>query len=164
MIERRREIAVGVGEGAADSGGDFSLITFALGSCVGVTLWDPCALVGGMLHCQLPVSYQNEERAKDNPFIYTDTGTAELLRRLYSLGADKRRLVARIAGCLDTKSTSPASFRVGARNLAVARRVLWKNDIVVSAEDVGGRLPRTLQLDMHSGETRVRTNGTWRTL
>jgi len=155
---------VGVAEGFADAAGDYSVITFALGSCVGVTLWDPHARVGGMLHCQLPVSYQNETRAKDNPFIYTDTGAAELLRRLYALGAGQDRLVARIAGCLDSESTSASSFRVGARNLAVARRILWKNDIAVRSEDVGGRMPRTLQLDMSSGDTRVRTNGTWRTL
>lgn len=154
----RREHAVGVGDGFAARGDDFVVITFALGSCVGLTLWDPLAQVGGMLHSQLPVSYKHEERAAQHPYLFTDTGVTELLRQVFALGGDKRRVVAKLVGCAE-RAGHNGNFRVGQRNLAVARRVLWKNDIVISGEDVGGDIPRTLMLDMSTGETTVRARG-----
>ena len=155
----REERAVGVGDGLTARGGDFVIVTFALGSCVGLTVWDPLARVGGLLHSQLPVSYQHRARAAEHPFLFTDTGVAELLREVFALGADKRRLVAKLVGCAE-RSDHSSTFRVGQRNLAVARRVLWKNDIVIAGEDVGGDIPRTLFLDMESGVTTVRARGT----
>lgn len=156
---RRIEHAVGLGEGVVSGAGDFVLVTYALGSCVGLTLWDPLAHVGGMLHSQLPVSSLDPARAAREPFLFADTGVAELLRRLYAAGADKRRVVAKIAGCAHSVGGSGSSFRVGQRNLAVARRVLWKNDIVIEGEDVGDSGPRTLFLDMTTGVTTVRSDG-----
>lgn len=151
-----------MGDGAATGHGDFSLVTFALGSCVGVTFWDPAARVGGLLHSQLPVSYQNTERAQTQPFLFTDTAVAEMLRRLYGLGASRDRLVVKLAGGAERANGS--AFRVGQRNVAVARRVLWKNDIIVTAEDVGGDHPRTLYLDMADGRTIVKSRGDAREL
>lgn len=160
----REERAIGVGDGTVAAGGDFVFVTFALGSCVGLTLWDPQARVGGMLHSQLPVSYGHEARAAEHPFLFTDVGVAELLRELYKLGGSKRRIVAKLAGCAERTTQAKNSFRVGQRNLAVARRVLWKNDIVIAGEDVGGDVPRTLYLDMGNGETIVRVHGQHTTL
>lgn len=159
---RRIEHVIGMGEGVASRGGDFVLVTYALGSCVGLTLWDPLARVGGMLHSQLPVSSIDAERSETQPFLFTDTAVAELLRRVYALGGEQSRIQARLAGCADIGGSS--SFRVGKRNLAVARRVLWKNDILVKGEDVGDTRPRTMVLDMESGVTTVRSDGVSRTL
>lgn len=133
------------------------MVTFALGSCVGLTLWDPKAQVGGMLHSQLPVSYQNAERAEQYPFLFTDTAVAELLRRVYALGGNRERLIAKLVGGAERSNAS--SFRVGQRNIAVARRVLWKNDILIAGEDVGADYPRTLYLDMADGRTYVKALG-----
>lgn len=158
---RRIERVIGMGEGLAAPAGDFALVTFALGSCVGLTLWDPLARVGGMLHSQLPVSSLDAQRAAAEPFLFTDTAVAQLLRRVYALGGERSRIEARIAGCSDNSETT---FRVGKRNLAVARRVLWKNDIVPKAEEVGEPRPRTMVLDMSTGITTVRSNGAERAL
>lgn len=157
MNGRRAERTIGMGDGAADASGDFLLVTFALGSCIGLTLWDPGARVGGMIHSQLPVSYGNAERADGQPFLFTDTAVAELLRRVYGLGGSRDRLVAKLVG--GAERANGGAFRVGQRNVAVARRVLWKNDIVVAGEDVGGDHPRTLYLDMESGRTIVKSRG-----
>lgn len=158
---RRIERVIGMGDGFAGRGGDFALVTFALGSCVGLTLWDPLARVGGMLHSQLPVSSLDAQRASSEPFLFTDTAVTELLRRVYGLGGERSRITARIAGCSDNGETT---FRVGKRNLAVARRVLWKNDILLKAEEVGEPRPRTMVLDMSTGVTTVRSNGAERPL
>lgn len=156
---RREERTVGLGDAIVTRAGDFVIVTHALGSCVGLTLWDPLARVGGMLHSQLPVSSLDPERAEAEPFLFTDTGVAECLRRLYTLGADRRRVVAKLAGCAEAVGATGSSFRVGQRNLAVARRVLWKNDIVIKGEAVADTRPRTLFLDMETGETTVRCDG-----
>lgn len=150
--------AVGLGEGVVMESAQVTLVTYALGSCLGLTLWDPLARVGGMLHSQLPVSIMDPERAASEPFLFTDTGVTEMLRRMYALGADRKRVIAKIAGCAQSVSAD-SSFRVGKRNLAVARRVLWKNDIMIKAEDVGDSRPRTMLLDMDTGVTVVRSNG-----
>lgn len=155
--------AIALGDGGAATAGDFAFVTYALGSCVGLTLWDEVAGVGGMLHSQLPVSSINTPRAGIEPFLFTDTGVAELLRRVFALGGDRSRVKACLAGCAQAVSAG-SEFRVGQRNLAVARRVLWKNDIVVKAEDVGDDRPRTMFLDMRTGETTVRSDGTLKRL
>lgn len=160
---RDLEHAVALGDGIVARSGDFVLVTYALGSCVGLTLWDGVARVGGMLHSQLPVSSLDGQRAVAEPFLFTDTGVAELLRRVFALGGDRSRVEARLAGCAQAASVS-SEFRVGQRNLAVARRVLWKNDIVVKGEDVGDDRPRTMFLDMRTGETTVRSDGTLKKL
>lgn len=157
MGQKRAELSIGVGEGYSSAQGDFMLVTFALGSCVGLTLWDPAVRVGGLVHSQLPVSYQNAQRAAENPYLFTDTAVAELLRAVYALGGKRQRIVAKLVG--GAERTENSSFRVGQRNVAVARRVLWKNDIVVAAEDVGGDHPRTVYLDMADGRTIVKALG-----
>lgn len=157
LANKRNELVIGVGEGDACTEQELVLVTFALGSCVGLTLWDPEARVGGLMHSQLPVSYHNEGRAQSHPFLFTDTAVAELLRRVYSLGGERRRLIAKLVG--GAERTGDSSFRVGQRNIAVARRVLWKNDIMVAAEDVGASHPRTLYLDMTDGRTTVKALG-----
>lgn len=134
------------------------IVTYSLGSCIGLTLYDPVARVGGMIHCMLPLSKIDPVRAKVNPEMFADTGIPLLIQTLYDMGAQKRRLVAKVAGAsslLDEKGT----FKIGERNYLVLRKVLWKNEILIAAEDVGGTLARTLYLHIHNGYTLLRAQG-----
>ena len=72
------------------------LVTLGLGSCIGLVLYDPVTKIGGMVHYMLPDS----TKLKNNTNIakFGDTGTAELLRQMLAAGANRRRLVAKIAG------------------------------------------------------------------
>lgn len=134
------------------------LITYSLGSCVGLSLYDPVAQVGGLAHCMLPLSKIDPRRAEVNPGRFTDTGVVTLLQMLFDQGAERKRLVAKIAGAarlLDEKGV----FKIGERNQIVLRKVLWKNNILIAAEDVGGTAARTMSLYMDSGRTTIKSNG-----
>ena len=73
-----------------------TLTTLGLGSCIGLTLYDPVTKIGGLVHYMLPDS----TKLKNNTNIakFGDTGIRELLRQVLALGANQRRLVAKIAG------------------------------------------------------------------
>jgi len=137
---------------------EVEIITYSLGSCVGLTLLDPRAGVGGMIHCLLPLSRIDPAKAAQRPAMFVDTGVPELLRRLYALGARRDKLVAKVAGA-GSPLGPDATFKIGQRNYTVMRKILWKNGILIRGEDVGGRAARTLVLDMATGRTTVRTEG-----
>jgi chemotaxis protein CheD len=137
------------------------IVTHSLGSCVGLTLYDPVIKVGGMVHCLLPLSTLDAEKARQNPAMFTDTGVAMLIQKMFDLGADRKRLIAKAAGAsclLDEKGT----FRIGERNNTILRKVLWKNNIMLAGDEVGGTIPRTLYLYMDTGRTVVRSQGSMR--
>lgn len=155
------ERIVGIGEMCVSACREEKLITYSLGSCVGLTLFDPVRGVGGMLHAKLPVSRLDPERAAQNPALFADTGVSSLLSALFELGAKRRDLIACLAGATNMMDRQDL-FRIGERNQMVVRKVLWKNDILIAAEDLGGTASRTMYLDMSSGETLLRVYGkTW---
>ena len=134
------------------------LVTYSLGSCAGLSLYDPVAEVGGLIHCMLPLSKIDREKAKNNPQMFVDTGVPALLQKMFNMGAQRKRIIAKVAGCaqlLDEKKL----FRIGERNYTVLRKVLWKNDILIAAEDVGGSIPRTIFLYMDTGVTILKIRG-----
>jgi chemotaxis protein CheD len=135
------------------------LVTYSLGSCIGVALHDPVARVGGLLHAMMPLSAANPIKAAANPAMYTDTGVAGLLQAVFDLGATRRNLVARVAGAA-SQMDSTGLFRIGERNHMVLRKVLWKNDILIAAEVVGGTASRTMILEMATGRTLLKSGGT----
>jgi chemotaxis protein CheD len=149
---------VGISEKKVSGDVNDVLVTYSLGSCVGLTLYDPVAKVGGLIHCMLPLSRINPARAIVNPEMFTDTGIPVLIEAVLDLGGRMGRLVARVAGGaapLDDRGF----FKIGERNYTILRKVLWKNNILVAGEDVGGTKARTVFLYMDTGRTVVRSNG-----
>lgn len=147
-----RRIHVHVGDLQVSEDPDSVLVTYSLGSCVGLVLYDESRRLAGMLHSMLPLAKLNPERAKERPGMFSDTGVAALLEALFARGARKQSLKAKIMGAasmLDHKGF----FRIGERNYAVVRKLLWKNEIFVAAEDVGGVLPRTVHVYPSDGLT-----------
>lgn len=146
---------VGIAEMMISKGNGDVLITYSLGSCVGVTLYDPMIRVGGIIHCMLPMAKLDKEKAKKKPCMFTDTGITKLLDDMFKLGVKRRHLVAKVAGGGAPLQT-PNSFNIGDRNLVILRKMLWKNDILIAAEDVGGTKPRTMKLCIASGVTTIK--------
>lgn len=135
------------------------LVTHALGSCLGVCLHDPVAGVGALLHVMLPSSAIDPEAARRAPCTFVDTGVPELFRAAYRLGAQKERLVVKVAGGTATGDGDDA-FQVGKRNILALRKLLWKNGVLLRAEAVGGqRLSRSVYLHVGSGTVHVKCNG-----
>ncbi len=146
---------------SADPGA--TLITFALGSCIGVTVYDAEARVGGMLHFMLPTGSLNDEKAKRNPCMFADAGVPLLFNRAYELGAKKERLVVCAAGGAEILDDH-GHFKIGARNRTMLRKLFWKNNVLISADDTGGNTSRTLSLRLSDGRVAVRHLNTERTL
>lgn len=151
-------VTVGISEMAVSADPGESLITYSLGSCVGVTLYDPAAKVGGLIHSMLPLSKIDPDKANRCPCMFVDTGVPALLQELFDRGAQRKTLVAKVAGgskIMDAQGI----FNIGERNCTILRKVLWKNNILVSGEDVGGTVPRTMVLHIESGRTVLKMSG-----
>ncbi|WP_040682981.1 chemotaxis protein CheD [Thermosinus carboxydivorans] len=134
-----------------------SLISYGLGSCVGVALYDPVIKVGGLAHIMLPDSKQ--ARSAENPAKFADTALPLMLEEMLKLGVAKTRVVAKIAGGAQmfTFTNTTDIMRVGERNSEAVRAVLRKLDIPIVAEDTGGNYGRTVELKLDTGVFRVRT-------
>lgn len=128
------------------------LITYALGSCLGVTMYDPKAMVGGMLHVMMPLSTTDPEKAQKNPTMYVDTGFTALLNRCYEYGAGRADMRICVAGGASMKQDEANDyFKIGKRNITVLRKLLWKNGFMLHAQDLGGVKSRTMLLRMSDG-------------
>lgn len=134
------------------------LVTIGLGSCVGITLYDPVVRVGGMAHILLP--YQNKSRAQDNPAKFVDSALPVLIEKMIAQGAVLKRLQAKLAGgaqMFASKGSVSEIFQVGRRNVEAARAVLQAAGIKLVAEDTGGNHGRTLEFDTTTGLLRIKT-------
>lgn len=129
-----------------------TIITYALGSCLGIVLYDPVVCVGGLVHVMLPMSKADPEKAKNKPAMYVDTGFAELLEDCYDLGAEKNRLKIYVAGGASMKFEHKEDyFKIGQRNFTTLRKFLWKNGFMINFQDVGGHISRTMTLRVSDG-------------
>lgn len=144
-------------------GRDDMLVTHALGSCLGLVVYDPTAGVGGLLHAMLPLSSINPQKAIANPAMFVDTGVPMLFRALYDNGAQKSRLIVKAAGCGNPMGGDQV-FKIGERNYTVLKKLLWKNNILMAAEDIGGSQSRTIHFDIGQGRILLSSNGEKRLL
>ena len=134
-----------------------TLISYGLGSCIGVSLYDPQAKVGGLLHIMLPDS--THSRASENPAKFADTGVPLMLKDVLALGASKSRLVAKMAGGAQMFAFAKATdiMRVGARNAEAVKEQLKSLGIKLIAEDTGENYGRTVQINLENGVYTVKT-------
>lgn len=138
---------------------DDVLITYALGSCLGIAVYDAVANVGGLLHVMLPVSTVNPVKAEKNPLMFVDTGVPELFKACYKLGAKKERLIVKVAGGASLQNNEETDqFQIGKRNFLMLRKLLWKNNVLIKSYDVGENFSRTMSLDMATGNVILKIN------
>jgi len=129
-----------------------------LGSCIAVVIFDPEAGVGGMLHFMLPESGLDRERAGKNPKMFADTGIPMLFKESYRLGARKDRIIVKAVGGA-TILDQDGVFNIGKRNYLAMRKILWRNNVLISAEHVGGNVNRTVRLEMETGRVFLKIGG-----
>lgn len=136
-----------------------SLITLGLGSCIGLTLYDPAIKVGGMVHYMLPDSTMLKNNS--NIAKFGDTGIRELYRQMIAQGASPRRMVAKMAGGAKMFEVSGLSDvgHVGQRNAEQAKKMLNELKIPLIAEDTGLNYGRTVTLDCETGEFHIKAVG-----
>ena len=148
-------VIVGISDCQWSTSSSTDLVTYALGSCIALTIYDPQASVGGILHYMLPESSLNLKRAGQNPFTFADSGIPILFRKAYELGAAKSRLVVCAIGGAQVMADQEM-FNIGKRNQLALRKLLWKAGVILRGEAVGGSASRTVRLEMASGRVFVR--------
>lgn len=151
-------VVVGVADMKISKCPDDTIVTYSLGSCIAVAIFDPIAKVAGILHFMLPQSNLHNGKTQLNPCMFADTGLPLLFNTAYAQGALKSRLIVKIAGgaqILDDKEF----FAIGKRNYVEVKKILWKNQVLIKAEHIGGSLARTMYLDVNSGKIRLKVQG-----
>lgn len=151
-------IIVDIADMAVSSNPEDTLVTYSLGSCLGITIYDPVLKIGGMIHCMLPISKIDDNKAKERPAMFVDTGLPMMLTRLFEMGLRKANAVVKVAGgsrLLDKNDL----FKIGERNYTMFRKIIWKNGMMIKAEDVGGAETRTIRLDIATGRFNIKSSG-----
>jgi len=153
-------IAVGISDYKVSKTPD-TLVTYALGSCVGIALYDPLTHIGGLSHVMLPSSSLRSDGVVDNRMKYADTAIEDLTHELEKAGAARRSCVAKLIGGANMFGMKGTSFveTIGERNIAAARNELARLGIPVIAEDVGANYGRTVYFRLENGTVHVQSLG-----
>ena len=133
------------------------LITYALGSCIGLCFHDPRLRLGALLHIMLPL---NMEAGRKNPMKYADTGIRETLKQMEAKGASRSRITVKIAGGAKMFEVNGGNLgNIGQRNIESVHTILRKEGIRLLGEYVGGSVARTMLFDVDSGQSCIRSYG-----
>jgi len=152
-------VTVGIGVLEARRAERGMIITHALGSCLGIVVYDPHAKVGAMLHAQLPLSQLSADLARQSPARFVDLGIPLLFQAAVNLGANRRLLRVTVAGAANMIATTNDLFNIATRNLTVMRKIFWQQGVLLAGEDTGGTSPRTMSLRFDTGETVIESQG-----
>ena len=152
-----KELKVGIGD-MKFTRGDSRIITYALGSCIGITFYDPFLKLGALLHIMLP---SRSDLNDPKVFKYADSGIHETIRKLTAFGMMKNRTIVKSAGgakMFEMKGSSDFG-NIGQRNAAMVKKILMEEKLRIVAEDTGGAYARTMLLDVSNGDVIIRTVG-----
>ncbi len=156
------EIKIGIADLNIAKNGD-SLVTYALGSCVGICLYDGVRKVAGLSHIMLPsiVDFPGSNQV----YKFADSAVPELIRKMEFAGAKKICMKAKIAGGAKMFATTGNSSlsNIGDRNVIAVKQALMKAGIQIIAEDTGKNYGRTQYFDSTTGKMRIKsaTKGEW---
>jgi chemotaxis protein CheD len=150
-------ISVGISDMKVSNNAKETLITYSLGSCIGVLIWDPMVKVGGLLHYMLPDSRLDKDRAQQKPYMFADTGIPALFKECYSLGAVKSRLIVKVVGGSQILD-STGLFSIGKRNYQMLSVLFDRNHVTIAAEDIGGSVNRTVSLEIGTGRVLLKVS------
>lgn len=134
------------------------LITYALGSCIGICFYDSAIRLGALLHIMLPYA---EGHHVNNIYKFADTGIEETLRKMQAFGGVKGRMTARIAGgarMFDVPDTSSLG-NIGRRNKDAVKDILRRLEVRLAGEDTGSNYARTMMMDVSNGGVRIKAYG-----
>jgi len=158
-----RTITIGISDLNAATSPDI-LVTYALGSCIGICLYDANAKVAGLSHIMLPSSAQ-APNVVNQPMKFADTAVEILIRKMEDLGARRALLKAKIAGGAQMFAgmSNSAIANIGLRNTQAVKLELLRQRIPIIAEDTGKNFGRTLFFSAENGSMTIKsaTKGEW---
>ncbi len=136
-----------------------ALTTLGLGSCVGIVLYDKVKKIAGMVHIMLPDS--TKILNNDNKSKFADTGIDLLIHKMSAIGADRRNLIAKIAGGAQMFAfgANNEMMRIGDRNVEATKIKLGQLGIKIMAEDTGANYGRTIEFYPENGNLVIKSVG-----
>lgn len=150
------KLIVGIADMKMGRNGE-KLITYALGSCIGICLYESQMKLAALIHIMLPL---NLETGRKNAYKYADTGIRTTLREMELKGARRANITAKIAGGARMFEISGGSIgNIGQRNIESVRQILRMEKIPLLWEDVGGTIARTMEFDSATGTGTIRSYG-----
>lgn len=152
----RQNLVVGVGYSGVGNNPSLNVVTYALGSCIGLVAYAAPCNAGGILHFMLPDSTLSPEKAGTQPCMFADTGLPYFLRSLKSLQAVPQNTKFAIFGGAAVLSGEDY-FKVGERNVAAMKILAMVNRLKIVTQDVGGTINRTVTLNLSNGALTVKT-------
>lgn len=153
-----QKVVVGIADLAVSNNPTLTLATYSLGSCLGISIFDPVARVGGLVHVMLPESKIDPDKARRQPAMFMDSGIPALFRAAYELKAEKHRVQICVAGGAQVMDSS-GFFSIGKRNYEMLKSILNEHGLKIHAEQVGGMVSRSMYLNLATGEVRLKVSG-----
>lgn len=154
----KKTLVVGVADMVASNDASAEIVTYSLGSCLGITVYDPGRKVGGLLHIMLPDSSIDPIKATHSPYMFVDTGVPRLFQAAVALGAERGRLVIKVAGGAQFLDQNRV-FNIGERNYEAFTALLARNGYSIHARQVGGVASRTMRFDLSTGKVSIHSPG-----
>jgi len=157
VVKNEVMIGVGLGEMHVTTDTCIVLACLGLGSCIGVSAYDPVVRVGAMAHVVLPQG--NDADCGKAPAKFANSALPFLVSEMEKRGAIKKRIILKIAGGAKVISNVPAKsiLDIGDRNITAIKISFAQNQLEIKAEDLMGKLGRSMWLHIESGITRIRT-------
>lgn len=148
-------ITVGIGD-FNFAGSEDVLVTYALGSCVGICLYEKKRKIAALAHIMLPYCLNREKGMLDKR-KYADTCLDEVMRIMKLKGITSQNLTAKIAGGAQMFSSDNNIFCIGQRNIDAVKEYLFVHQITIIADETGGDFGRTLYFKAQTGEVEIRS-------
>lgn len=152
------EKAIGIGEISCATP-PMKIITYGLGSCIGIALYDQKAKIAGLSHVMLPYSYAFTNTS--NPLKYADLAIPELLKQMYATGARLGNIYAKIAGGASMFSFNDKNpgLDIGFRNAEAVKSTLKEFNVPILSSDLGGKTGRTMSIEALTGKVFIKIIG-----
>lgn len=135
-----------------------AVITTLLGSCVSVTMYSRRVGAGAICHGLLPTCKGRKPCECDNfcceGMRYVDCSIMRMLGWFEQNGVERKEIEVKVFGGSDMLRGNESSTKatVGQQNISIAFQVIEKENLVVSASDVGGLRGRKIYFSTHTGE------------
>jgi chemotaxis protein CheD len=133
------------------------LVTRGLGSCLGITIYDPIKKIGAMVHPMLPDI--DKSKIKSNQSRFVNSGIRLAMQELEKKGCFRSRFEVKMFGGAHMFSfiNTDSALNVGQKNIEMAHAVFQEFNMKILAEEVGGTFGRTIELDTETGKVLVKT-------
>jgi len=152
-----QELVVGIGELKESKNPQGVIVTYALGSCLGITCYDPVSRVGGMLHAMLGDSKAVHQGTVVRA-TYLDTGVPDLIQQVIDLGGNPGAFQFKVFGGAQTIQAADY-FSIGTKNIRTMEAIATQLRLQITVWEVGGNQNRTIRFCLRDGSVKLRTPG-----